>query len=413
MRRTIALVALLSLAVACGGSQTSTTATNTTPIKIGYLVPLTGVYASPGHDEQNGWNLGVKDFGSTVAGRLVQTTFVDTAGDPTRALTAARELVEQQQIDMLEGPTLANEDAAVAPYVGAKQIPTDDVALCAAGQFAAYKKYGNAFASSGTCDGDGLIAAWWAYKDKGYRHVTVVGVDYGFGWDMVGAFALQFKKLGGTIDKAIWPPLTTADYSAYVSQIPKDTQAVFVLAAGTAAIRFVNGYQQFGLSGKIPLIGTTWLTDQSVLPSITPSSALGVEGASHYCDGIDTPTNNKFVAEYKSAYNAYPGYYAELAYNKAQRAIAALKALNGNTNKKLLFKQLLKTKIVAPRGPISISPVSNSPIMNVYICRVENVNGELRNVPIKTYENVQPWGNLSQTEWLNAFNANTVARPPL
>ena len=401
------------MVAACGGSQAATT-TNKSPIKIGYIVPLTGVYAGAGKDEENGWNLGIKDFGDKVAGRPVQTIFVDSGGNPDQALADARQLVQLQNIDMLEGPTLANEDAAVAPYIGPLGIPTDDVALCAAPQLAAYRKYKTAFASSGTCDGDGILAAQWAYKTMGYRHVTTVGMDYAFGWDMVGAFAVEFKSLGGTIDKAIWPPLSAADFSPYVSQIPASTQAVFVLAAGTAASRFLNAYSQYGLSGKIPLIGTNWLTDQSVLPSETPSAALGVDSAAHYCDGINTPQNQKFVSEYQQQYGAIPGYYSELGYNKAQRAIVALKTLNGVTsNKKKLFKTLIGTKIVAPRGPISISPVTDSPIENEYICKVESVNGVLRNVPVKTYPNFQPWGFLTESQWEAAFNTDTVARPNL
>ncbi len=50
------------------------------------------------------------------------------------------------------------------------------------------------------------------------------------------------------------------------------------------------------------------------------------------------------------------------------------------------------------------------PTQNVYICKVENVNGTLENVPIKTYPAVPPWGTLDYATWLQAFNADSTGQ---
>jgi len=68
-----------------------------------------------GKQEQQGWNLGLKVFGSTVNGHHIVTYFEDTGGDPTVALSDARSLVQQKHIQLMMGPLLASEDAAVAP----------------------------------------------------------------------------------------------------------------------------------------------------------------------------------------------------------------------------------------------------------------------------------------------------------
>ena len=82
-------------------------------------MPLTGTAAAPAKQEQEGWNLGLKVFGSTVDGHKIVTYFEDTSGNPTIALSDARSLVQQKHIQIMEGPLLASEDAAVAPYLGA------------------------------------------------------------------------------------------------------------------------------------------------------------------------------------------------------------------------------------------------------------------------------------------------------
>ncbi len=69
------------------------------------------------------------------------------------------------------------------------------------------------------------------------------------------------------------------------------------------------------------------------------------------------------------------------------------------------------TAIVAPRGPVKLNASTDSPIQNIYVCEVREVNGHLRNVPIKTYANVQPWGPLTPSEWEQHFLRDSSARP--
>ena len=46
----------------------------------------------------------------------------------------------------------------------------------------------------------------------------------------------------------------------------------------------------------------------------------------------------------------------------------------------------------SPRGPISIDPATRDIVQNVYIRRVEKVNGKLENVEFDTIPNVKdPW----------------------
>src|SRR5215471_9442783 len=259
---TLLLAALLVLAACSSGSSSSSGGSGSSPaanspIAIGYEVPLTGTAALPGKQEQEGWNLGLKVFGNTVNGHKIVTYFTDTGGDPTVALSDARSLVEQKHIQIMEGPLLASEDAAVAPYLGARHIPTDNLSVCGQTQIVADAKYGNAMTSGWLCNQPDSVGADYLYKDLGYRHVTVLATDYAFGWLSAGGFIKRFTMLGGKIDKVLWPPLTATDYGPYVSGIPKNTQAVYAETVGAAGPIFTKAYAQFGLRGKIPLYGVT------------------------------------------------------------------------------------------------------------------------------------------------------------
>jgi branched-chain amino acid transport system substrate-binding protein len=207
-------------------------------------------------------------------------------------------------------------------------------------------------------------------------------------------------------------PANATDLSSYISQIPRSTQGLFVELSGNQAVTFVNDFASFGLKSHVALLGITQLTDQSALPSEKASAALGVYTDAQYCDGSTTPANVTFANAYHAAYGSWPSYYSDAGYTKAQILVSALKSLHGNVaDEKALAAAMKKVSISAPRGPVTISPATYSPVQNAYICKVENVNGQLRNVPVKTYKSLPAWGLLTQPQWAPIFAKESVGRP--
>jgi branched-chain amino acid transport system substrate-binding protein len=407
------LAAFAVIVAACGGGSTSGGTSDRSPIKVGFMVPLTGPVSGNAKAEQQGFDLGLKDFGSTVNGRTIQVSYADTQNDPTVALAQARQLVENQAVDIMEGPLASNEIGAVAPYLGARGIPTDDLAMCSSQQLDLYPKFGVGFSSGWACSQPSLMGGQYAARDLHWKHAVIVALDFSFGWLNAGGFAAAFKANGGTVDKFIWNPITQTDFAPVVSQIPQNTEGVYVVESGQTAIRFTDAFRQFGLKGKVPVIGITQLTDYSALPAESPASALGLQTNAQYCDGIATANNTKFVDEYHSQYNTYPGYYSDAGYTKARLLITALKKLNGVTkNKKAVASAMRSTPIVSSRGPVRLSGApAFAPIQNIYMCEVKQVGGALRNVPVKTYTAVKPWGSLSQSAWEAEFRRDSNGRP--
>jgi branched-chain amino acid transport system substrate-binding protein len=404
--------AAAALALPACGTSGSTAASASSPISIGYELPLTGTAALSGKQEEEGWNLGLKAFGAAVDGHRIVTYFDDTGGNPAVALSDARSLVQQKHIQIMEGPLLASEDAAVAPYLGAQHVPLDNLAICSQTQLADDARYGNALSSGWICNTPDIVAADYLYTDLGYRHVTVLANDYAFGWLSAGGFIKRFTQLGGKVDKVLWPPLTTVDYGPYVSSIPKTTQAVFAETLGAGAVAFTKAYAQFGLRGKVPLFGNTTVFDYSVLSGEVPGDVLGDRMSAQYCDGISDAANSRFTSLFGQAYHTRPGYYAEAGYVHAELAVAALKRLHGVATDPAAVAHALKTTpVTAPRGPVRLSLVVDGPVQNDYICEVENVHGTLEDVPIKTYPSVPPWGTLPYAAWAQVFRADSVGRP--
>jgi branched-chain amino acid transport system substrate-binding protein len=409
-----ALAATSALGLAACGSGAGSGGSDASPgrpLAIGYLVPLTSSVAANGLQEKQGWNLALRQLGSKVDGHQVVTYFEDTGSDPSVALSDARYLVQSKHVLMVEGPLLASQIAPVATYLGPLGVPLDNLAICSGSQITEDARYRNALSSGWICDTPDIVAADYMYS-LGYRHVTVVATNYAFGWISAGGFIARFTQLGGRIDKTIYPALTATDFSPYVSAIPATTQAVFTESLGTGAVDFTKAYAQFGLRGKVPLIGNTTTFDYSVLPHEAASSVLGDVMLAQYCDGINTTANNSFASAFASAYGVRPGYYAEAGYVHAELLIAALKKLGGKVSSSSALASALKsTAITAPRGPVTLDQKTFGPVQNVYACKVTNVNGTLENVPFKTWTAVPPWGTLSYSSWLSAFQTDSHGPP--
>ncbi|MGH7776981.1 MAG: ABC transporter substrate-binding protein [Candidatus Dormibacterales bacterium] len=409
--RWLACLVVSALGVAaCGGSGGSGSSSGS-PIKVGGILPFTGVFAPNAADLKAGWDLAAKDFGTKVDGHPIQSTFLDAHSDPNAGLSDARQLVDSNHVNVLIGPITASVGLSVRSIVASSGVPTLYPSACP-DELATTDKLPNMVMTGWTCDQPTLNFGKYVYDKLGYHHVTTIGLDYAFGWQVIGGFVATFEKAGGTIDKKIWAPINTEDYSPYVSEVSSNTQAVFALMAGSASVRFTQAYKAFGLKGKIPLIGGGTLTDYSAMRSEAPDTVLGVITALQYADGLNTPENNKFVSEYKAATGHYPSYYASTGYTTYEFLYKSLQSVHGDVSKRAGLVKAFKTvKVVSPKGPIKISSTTNSPIQNIYIRKVEMVNGALRNEVIATIQNSPPWGPLTESEWLKLATSYTRDNP--
>ena len=123
--RALMLVAALALALAACAPDGGTDGGGTGgTVKVGFISPVTGFVAALGRDMRRGWEMYWQQNGAKAGDVTVQTVFEDDTGDPDVALTKARRLVEQEQVQLVAGPILANTAYAVAGYVAGRGLPT-------------------------------------------------------------------------------------------------------------------------------------------------------------------------------------------------------------------------------------------------------------------------------------------------
>jgi branched-chain amino acid transport system substrate-binding protein len=129
--------------------------------------------------------------------------------------------------------------------------------------------------------------------------------------------------------------------------------------------------------------------------------AIGVVTVLHYSAALDNPANRAFVPAYRNRYKKVPSYYSESMYTGGKWLIAAIESLQGRVeDREALLAALRNAKPTGlPRGPVELDAWGN-PIENVYIRRVERVNGELQNTVIDTFPRVSQFWKYNPAEYL-------------
>jgi branched-chain amino acid transport system substrate-binding protein len=369
------------------------------PIKIGLIIPLTGVFASNGRDMANGFTLGLGQVGNKVAGREIQVITEDDQGAPAQSLTKARKLVELDKVDMLAGPLTANSGYALVDYIKEQKIPalypvvsSDDLT----------QRQGTPWIIRTGWSSSQPNHAFGEYAAKvlGYKRVATIAYDFAFGWETVEGFQDTFEQNGGRVVVHLWPPIGAPDYSPYLSRIPKDVDAVYATFSGGDALRFLQQYRGFGLEGRIPVIGNGTLTDEHILFE-ERDLAKGIITPLHYSAALNTQANRDFVRAYVRAYNRVPSYYSEATYTGAIFVIKGLEAIQGGVADRQAFVAAVRSVALpdAPRGPVRLDRWGN-PIQNEYIRRVDIVNGQPQNTVIFTYPHVSQFWTSNPDEYL-------------
>ena len=369
------------------------------PIKIGVIAPMTGGAAQVGKDMVNGMTQWLAENGNKIAGRPVEVIVEDSQGQPNIALTKLRKLVESDKVQVLVGEVFAHIGYAMAPKVDEYRIPML-YPIIAADDLTQRKPAKWVVRTGWTSSQPSHPFGEYAAKTLGYKRIATVAIDYAFGWEVVGGFQKTFEENGGQIVQKLWPPLGTTDFAPYLAQIRRDVDAVFALMVAASSLRFPKQYEDAGLKAKVPLIGGGTTFDEFVLPSLGDEAIGGITPLI-YSAAIDTPTNKRFVKEYRARFGKVPSYFSESTYTSTRWINEAAKAIGGEVEDREKFLAALRKVEIAdaPRGPIKLDAHGN-PIQNIYIRKVEKKDGELWNTVVQVYPGVSQFWKYKPEEFL-------------
>jgi branched-chain amino acid transport system substrate-binding protein len=386
MRPVTAVTALTASALAlagCGGSSLGQSGGGQSgaEVKIGLLVPLSGVYAPLGEDMRNGFKLYLDQHGGRLGGREIKLVTADEGEGPQTGVPAAQKLVTQDQAAAVVGVVNSATALGLRDFFHESKRPllvanagADDITGARKSAYVWRTSFSNGKVSA-------ALGAAVAKEAKG--GVYLITADYAAGREMVAGFRKTFEAAGGEVAGEKFTPFgKTQDYQPYLSAIRgSGAKAVYSFYAGAEAVSFVKQYKQFGLAGKTPLYGTGFLTEGGVLDAQGEAS-IGVKTSLHYSTELDTPRNKEFVAAYRKAFDEAPTVYAVQAHDTAAVLDKALAKAPGAGGDELVKALGGVGPIDSPRGQWTFDP-AHDPQQKYYLREVRSSGGTVVNAVVR------------------------------
>lgn len=366
------------------------------PVKIGVLLPYSGVYAALAKEIDAGFDMALEQQGQGLEFEVLRE---DTEVQPPVGLAKAKKLVFEDEVDVLTGVVSSGVLGAIRDFVHEAKVP---LVVSNAGLDAATGERCTPYilrvsftnASPSTSMGEWLAA-------EGVTTAYTLAPDYAAGHDSIGAFEEAFEAGGGDVVGSEFTPFQkTQDFGPYLAKAKESgAEAVYVFYAGGEAISFLKQYDSFGMKETMPLYGSGFLTSPLYVNAAGPA-AEGAVASLHYVPTVEGEANATFVQEFEARYGHVPSEYAVQGYD-AGRAIA--QAVKGGATDRAALAEALPTVDLtgSPRGPVSIDPATHNIIQNMYIYEtVPGEGGQLTQKIIGTVESFTPPVNGCQMESL-------------
>jgi branched-chain amino acid transport system substrate-binding protein len=358
--------------------------------KIGLILPMTGQQASTGKQIAAAAQLYMAQNGNMVAGKKVELIIKDDAATPDVTKRLAQELVVNDKVNVIGGFGVTPAALAAAPIATQSKTP---MVVMAAATSSITQASPYIVRTSFTLPQAAVAMGDWAAKNGIKKAVTLVS-DYGPGFDAEKYFKDRLIFNGGQVVESLRVPLRSPDFAPFlqkVRDIKPDALFVFVPSGAGAAV--MKQFLERGMDkAGIKLIGTGDLTDDDQLNDMG-DGALGVVTSHHYSAAHPTAANKKFVDAFEKANKGMrPNFMAVGGYDGMRVIYEALKATKGKGTGDELLAAMKGQIFESPRGPIFIDAQTRDVVHNIYIRKVQKVNGQLFNVEFDTLKDVKDPG---------------------
>lgn len=377
-----ALTLVAALVLAPTGAEPKT-------IKVGVVLPYSGVGADFAQQIEKGFMLYMKQHQSELGGHTIKLIKRDSkrpGGDVSK--TAVQELITRENVDILTGFVYSPNAISIAPLVTQAKKP---VVIMNAGTSWITKLSPYLARVSFTMWHAGYSMGQYAGAKLGHKTAAVGFTNYPPGKDSAAAFKRGFTEAGGKVIDEIpmGSPARVPDFTPFFQRVKDakpDAFYVFV-PAGSHAAGVVKTYASLGMrEAGIALIGPGDITQDTKLQEMG-DGAVGMVVVHHYSADYDTPANRAFVKAWKDSYgpDSTPDFMGVAGYDGMAAIFEVIRKLEGDIDADRAMAVLRGWRFDSPRGPIMIDPVTRDIVHNQY---VHEVAREGKRLVIKVRETI-------------------------
>src|SRR5215831_16283007 len=368
-------------------------------VKVGLINSYTGFVAQPADQGQKGSDLYFKEHEKDLPpGVKIEILKRDDTSNPEVGKRLAQELITRDRVQLLTGVVLSPVATAVAPLTAEAKMPLVLSYAAAGVNIPRLSPY--IVRVTFTLWQESYPMGTWA-AEQGWKTAYTAVTDFIAGHDAEAAFTKTFTDAGGKIVGADRYPLGNPDFTPFVHRIKdaKPDVAFIFVPAGTQATAMMRAIDDLGLrEAGIKIAAPQDLLPDEELPNMG-DLPLGLITSGTYSVAGKRPANEAFLAAWKKEYGdkAIPDFFSADGWDGMAMIFDLIKATKGKftADEAMTFFSHWKNPD-SPRGPISIDPQARDIVQNVYIRRVEKVDGKLANIEIDTIPMVKdPWKELN------------------
>ncbi len=338
------------------------------PIKVGIIDSYSGPPAVYANDALNGFKLALEEINKEgVLGTTIEYTTRDTKFKVDIGLSAAKELVLNEKVDILVGTISSGVALAVSDYAKEQKVPFI-VWISKSEKITGQKGHRYVFSTGENTAMAGKAGAV-ALAKKPYVKYWIAGDDYEYGHAIANAAWRNLKALKPDVEMIgeSWWKVGEPDLVPYLTAImTAKPDAVIFCTGGASMTNVMKAIKSTGMSEEIPI----WIhtaTDHAVLKPLGLEAPEGVMGTMDYHFYYpDTPANQAFVKAFEDAYGEPPGFPAFHGYNTAHFIAEAFRKA-GALDREKFIDALEGLKIESPVGEIEMRACDHQVVLPMYM----------------------------------------------
>jgi branched-chain amino acid transport system substrate-binding protein len=267
------------------------------PVRIGMVDPLTGVYAAIAQGEVEGAKLATEQLNKHggILDRPVELLIEDSANDVGIGVQKTRKLIERDQANFIIGDVNSGIAIAMTQVTSEKKVlhivsggHTDPIT----GSSCSWNVF--RVCNSTSMDANAIASTLIEKFGKKWYFLTP---DYAYGHSVQAAFVKQLKAAGGEFD-GVLVPIGTPDFSAHLIKAKAyGPQVLINVMGGGDQVNSLKQFVQFGLDKQMVVGGA--LFELESLRAVPDEARIGWWTMEWWWDQPNTPHVKEFAAEIK------------------------------------------------------------------------------------------------------------------
>ena len=338
-------------------------------IKVGVLHSLSGTMSISEVAVKDATIMAIDEINESggLLGKKIVPVIEDGASDWPTFAEKAKKLIEKDKVDVVFGCWTSASRKAVLPV-----FESLDHLLFYPVQYEGVEASKNIVYTGAAPNQQIMPSVTWLLE-KGLKKFYLLGSDYVFPRTANKIIKKQLETEGGATVAEEYTPLGHTDYTTVISKIKSaKPDVIYNTLNGDSNVAFFKQLKAAGITpDMIPVLSVSIAEEE--IKGIGIENIVGNYAAWNYFMSMETPENEKFIANYKAKYGEdrvtddpiEAGYFGVYLWAEAVK-----KANTADVNK--VRDAVRGVEYTAPEGPVKIEPVNNHTWKVVQIGKVNN-----------------------------------------